>query len=226
MSVRTFVLTGSVLLSLTLPGRAQQPDSAARATTAPAPPARPLLLKMGTGLTRGFFVGGDWGLAVPVVPGAEYQWRPGWSAYADGFCGLRVLRERWAAGGPTRHRALHAFGFDAGLRYYYHQGQRRQRGRAAGPFVGNYLALQTASAWWRGRYTAAIGYEYTSVTVLWGLQRRLGAHGLLDGYAGLGLWNAEHRRGTFYSVVARPDRPLTRALQPAPELGLKLSLVW
>jgi hypothetical protein len=172
------------------------------------------MLKLGTGPTRGFLLGSG-GVIVPLVPGLEYQFSRSWSVYASGFSGIYLFGDERNSFRPDRPIGLNSIGFDAGVRHYYNQQKRQRLGRATGPFVGNYLALQTVGCWWYKRYYKAFDYEYSSVTVLWGMQRRLGRHGLLDAYAGAGLWNA--------NILADANH---RSFWPIPELGIKLSLVW
>ena len=196
------------------------PDSAARRPA--AEDQRRILFKLGTGLTRGFELGSFSGLLVPVVAGAEYSLAPGWSAYANGFTSVRVMR--WE---NSRSSSSSTFlsdpGFDAGIRWYYNQAKRQAKGKRSGPFIGNYLALHTLTQFWSYRSNSDTRYDYglSAVMLAWGLQRRLGRHGLLDVYAGAGVNN---RRSYFYDAQAGSGY-FRRKPGLEVEWGVKLSLV-
>lgn len=196
--------------------------SAAPAASEDAAPRR-TLLKIGTGLTRGFELGGFSGLSVPVVVGAEYSVAPNWSLYGNAFTGLQLLTPEfdWSR---SRSPFVRSLGVDAGVRYYYHQAKRQAKGRAAGPFVGNYVALHvpTSSQNYRSSGNSyRLTYDYTAVMGVWGLQRRLGSYGLLDAFVGAGLSNPSINRYDNQSGTFRARRELGIAT----ELGLRLSLV-
>ncbi|UOQ69747.1 hypothetical protein [Hymenobacter volaticus] len=181
-----------------------------------------LQLKLGTGLTRHFNMGGTAGLTVPVVLGAEHLLGTSWSAYLNGEAGFyfggNKLRD---ADGNHRPLGLNSTGFDAGIRRYYNQEKRHQQGRATGVFVGNYLALHSSSKWENNAFNSTrLRYQSTTLTVLWGLQRRLGGHGLLDAYVGPGFANERRERHTPNGFVPR-RHPFTFV----PQAGVKLSLV-
>ncbi|WP_324670594.1 hypothetical protein [Hymenobacter sp. GOD-10R] len=213
MSPRLVLIVGGLVFGLTVSATAQTITTVSKDSVAALVATRSVMLKLGTGLTRGFAFGSG-GLALPVVPGFELQFSRRWSLYASGFSGIYLFGEERNSFRPERPIGLNSLGYDVGVRHYYNQQKRQQHGRATGPFVGNYLALQTASCWWYKRDYRGYNYEYTSITALWGMQRRLGGHGLLDAYAGLGLWNAQ--------VLA--DATIQH-FWPVPELGLKLSFV-
>ena len=61
-----------------------------------------------------------------------------------------------------------------------------------------------------------LGYDYSSLTLQWGVQRRLGSRGLLDAYIGGGLANPRTVRYTMGTS--------RRELGLGFELGVKLSL--
>ncbi|GAB2470416.1 hypothetical protein GCM10011375_39030 [Hymenobacter qilianensis] len=211
-----------VLLALAAPAAAQvaPPDSARTAPSAAA--TRPLLLKLGTGLTRGFTWVGYGGWTVPVVLGAEGVLRPGWNLYVNGFSGFIVGGGRFYDGPAVR---LHELGGELGLRRYYNQEKRRLKGRAHGPFTGNYLGLQSTSHWYYFRSRPGggqVGYDYSTLTAVWGLQRRLGGHGLVDAYVGGGV--ANQRRGRYEPTTGQVTF-YRFPLHFMPEFGLKLSLV-
>lgn len=175
------------------------------------PVGRNLLLKLMTGLTRPYPTVYHRG-TVPLVAGLEYQLPSGWSLYAHGLSGFSV-----SVGLPNLVQ-MSVGGFETGVRHYYNQPRRQQRGRRTGAGIGNYLALQTASLWQEGSiYRSA--YEYTTCTAQWGWQRRLGGHGLFDAGLGLGVYNPDRTSG-FRSEKR------TRSLELVPEVGVKLGLVW
>lgn len=181
-----------------------------------------LQLKLGTGLTRNFSVGGTEGLTVPVVLGAEHLLGANWSVYLNGEAGFYLggnkLRD---AEGNHRPLGLNSTGFDAGIRRYYSQKKRQLQGRATGAFVGNYLALHSSSKWENNAFNSTrLRYQSTTLTALWGLQRRLGEHGLLDAYVGPGFANERRDRHTQHGYVLR-RHPFTFV----PQAGVKLSLV-
>ncbi|OUJ74681.1 hypothetical protein BXP70_07910 [Hymenobacter crusticola] len=133
-------------MSLLLPAVAQT-NTATPPDSLEAPAAkRSVMLKLGTGPTRGFLIGSG-GLIVPAVPGVEYQFSRSWSLYASGFSGIYLFGDERDIFRPDRPIGLNSLGYDAGVRHYYNQRKRRQHGRATGPFVGNYLALQTVGCW-------------------------------------------------------------------------------
>lgn len=221
------VLVAALLASTAAQAQYQpQPQAPAPTPAATEPPAaaRRTLLKVGTGLTRGFELGGFSGLSLPVVLGVEHTVAPNWTAYGNVFSGLQVLQsERFS---PGRHLPfVRSAGLDAGVRYYYHQAKRQAKGRAAGPFVGNYLALHvptTSMLLYRPSADAfRLSYDYTAVMGVWGLQRRLGRHGLIDAFVGAGLSNPRFSQYNPQTSTSQPRR------QPgiATELGIRLSLV-
>ncbi|WP_100336226.1 hypothetical protein [Hymenobacter chitinivorans] len=209
-----------VLLAL-LPGAPAAPAQTRLLpdSTQAARAARPqkLLLKLGTGLTRGYELGGFSGLSLPVALGAEVALRPGWNLSANGFGGIYLF-----GGGNSRSVGPNRLGFDAGIRRYYNLAKRQQKGRKPGPFSGNYVALQSTTHWVKTTYlTPTWQYKRTSVALVWGLQRRLGGHGLLDAYLGLGLTDELRDRHDTGSALRYERYPPTLV----PEAAVKLSLV-
>ncbi|SNC77303.1 hypothetical protein SAMN06265337_3886 [Hymenobacter gelipurpurascens] len=201
-------------------------------TTTPAPAAavqlptpapeitQKTLFKAGTGITRGFELGGYSGLSVPLVLGVERHLTPAVSVYSNAFGGLNIGRRS-----DFDRSFLRSFGADAGVRYYYNQQKRKEKGRATGPFVGNYFALQTTSSFYsnhpQNSYNEAYRYQYdnSSLSLLWGAQRRIGKHGLLDAYVGAGIENpmmSSYRNGY-------PE--YKRQLGINAEIGIKISLI-
>jgi hypothetical protein len=185
--------------------------------------ARRTLLKVGTGLTRGFDWSGSTGLALPVVLGIEHTLATNWSVYGNAFTGIQVVRpENYSSYITSAFRRL---GLDAGVRYYYHQAKRVAKGRAAGPFIGNYVALHvpTTTIWVLQSSTDAVrlGYKQTAIMGVWGMQRCLGAHGLLDAFAGAGISNPRVRTAKMpYITLQSP-----RKLEFDAEIGVRLSLI-
>ncbi|WP_197062962.1 hypothetical protein [Hymenobacter sp. APR13] len=215
------MLLATLLISVTCKAQEQAvvPSGVASEVTA----SHSTLLKFGTGLTRGFDWGGSGGLSLPLVLGAEHVVASNWSLYGNAFTGIQVLRPEHLSYSKTP--VFRGIGLDAGVRYYYHQAKRAARGRAAGQFVGNYVALHvpTTSIWVLQPNTDAvrIGYKQTAIMGIWGLQRRLGGHGLLDAFAGVGVNN--HRvRGYNEATITLQTR---RKLGFETEIGLRLSLV-
>ena len=197
---------------------AQAPDS-----TATAAPTRAggsgTLIKLGTGLTRGLVISGYGGVSVPLVLSGEHHITPAVSLYVNAFSGINLGRRYFYYDG-SRRSVLSDLGFDAGIRYYYNQEKRRQKGRATGPFVGNYLALQTTSVFNPGSFYRSYNrsYDQSTLAITWGMQRRLGKYGWFDAYAGMGI----HRRPSYnYYYSSQPSRP---DYFLAPEIGIKVSL--
>ncbi len=177
------------------------------------------LFKVGTGLIRGIQFGGYSGLQLPLSVGIEHELRPGWTVYGNAYSSFSVYRRRYL--NEFRRSLVPEMGAELGVRRYYNQEKRRQLGRSNGPFNGNYLALQAASSF-RNFYnhltsSRHLYHNHSALTALWGAQRRIGGHGLLDFYAGVGIGTA----GRFSNTSYRFNR-----VQVAPELGLKLSFVW
>jgi hypothetical protein len=186
-----------------------------------AAPTKSTLFKLGTGLTRGFQLGGYTGFSIPVVLGVEHHFSPAVSIYGDVYAGLNVLQRR--SYGYSRP-LVRETGADLGVRYYYNQEKRKLKGRATGPFVGNYLALHSGSSFYpyyrQNSYIRPtyIAYDYSTLNLLWGMQRRIGGHGLLDAYAGAGVANR-------YSFRSGDFSDYRRRLGLNIEAGIKISLV-
>ncbi len=209
------------------PALAQEAPISAAAPASDAAPvaAEPprVLFKLGTGITNGTGYGGFDGLTLPIIPGLEWQFAPGWSATANGSASWNFGPRRYTSGADRWGPSLGQLSLDASVRHYYHQDKRRQLGRRTGPYQGPYVALQVGNYFYsfrsynsyaRHRYTE---YTYSNLMLLWGTQRRLGGHGLLDAYIGGGLDNSSRN----YDGGNSYHRQLGLAL----ELGLKLSLV-
>ncbi|WP_157530414.1 hypothetical protein [Hymenobacter norwichensis] len=206
ISFVTLGTTAGLLLLATLPAAAQTPDSAATRTR-----PKGTLIKLGTGIVPpGLEVSGYRGISVPVVVSIEHYLSSQVSVYANGFSGFKLGSSRFI---EYQKAGFGYYGFDAGIRYYYNQEKRRRKGRASGPFVGNYVALQTSSVFRASSYS---DYRYSGLTAVWGMQRRLGKYGWLDAYAGAGIGRFAQKyyitdfTGTQYGIL--------------PELGIKFSL--
>ncbi|MBO3271116.1 hypothetical protein [Hymenobacter defluvii] len=200
-------------------------DNPAAATSTPSTTWLPnTLFKLGTGLTRDSGYGSYSGLLLPITLGVERQLTPKFSVYGN-------ISPMLQTGGRYRTNdrsfvQLARINTDLGARYYYNQIKREQRGRAHGPFIGNYLALQLSNDWYSYKpYYATdmrrqYGYDYSGVTVLWGMQRRIGKWGLFDGNVGLGVGN--HSKYTYNYATNTGE--IKRPLSPIAELNIRLSL--
>ncbi|QJX47014.1 DUF3575 domain-containing protein [Hymenobacter taeanensis] len=224
--MRTFYLVLALSLGASAPASVlAQTTPALPITPTQTPPSKveitkSTLFKLGTGLTRGFEWGGYSGLAVPVVLGVEHHLTPAISLYGNLFGGLNIGRRS-----DYNQSLLRTIGADAGVRYYYNQEKRKEKGRATGPFVGNYFALQTTSSFYsnhpQNSLNEAYRYQYdnTSLSLLWGAQRRVGKHGLFDAYVGAGLENPQF-------ISYRNGYPeYKRQLGIKAAIGVKISLI-
>ena len=212
---RSLLLAASLCAPLAA-AHAQAPtaEPAVPAAAKPGPVAafKPTtLLKLGTGLTRQVVYGPGTGFIVPVVLGAERQLAPEWSVYGN-LTGVSRFSKRPYYQEAASLAMLTGLGLDLGVRRYYNLAKRQAKGRASGPLVGNYLALETTTDLFR--YKARFYHESTSLVALWGLQRRLGGHGLVDAYAGLGIESLYWDSNFFGESIV-----------PMVQVGLKISLV-
>ena len=219
--MRTAFTFRSLLLAASLcapvaAAHAQAPTAelAAPASTQPEPVAEfkpTTLLKLGTGLTRQTVYGPGTSILVPVVLGAERQFSAKWSAYGN-LTGVSRFSKRPYYQEDASVAMLTGLGLDLGVRRYYNLAKRQAKGRASGPLVGNYLALETTTDFFR--YRARLYHESTSLVALWGMQRRLDGHGLVDAYAGLGI-ESLYWDSSFFG----------ESILPTVQAGLKISLV-
>ncbi|MCA8832325.1 hypothetical protein [Hymenobacter pini] len=217
--MRNTFLGAAVLSALFFPlagqsAQAQTPDSAATRAAVSQSAGSGTLLRLGTGLTRGLYTD-YWGLSAPLSLGVEHHLTPQLSVYANGFAGFRIGQRNYFEG--SRVPLIGTYGFDAGVRYYYNQVKRRQQGKEVGPFVGNYLALQTTTTF-NTVFTSP--YQCSMLMLTWGMQRRLGRYGWLDAYVGGGIGREPGRSyptptGTGYNNPRWSFRP---------EVGIKFSL--
>lgn len=222
MLSRVFLLSSLLLFGKNFTAAAQ--TSAPVESLVPVT-SRSVLFKLGTGLTRGAEFSGYAGVTVPFAIGAEYVVKPGWNVYINAVPGIN-------AGGRQNSFDRYSYVYlrtvtaDLGVRRYYNQEKRRQKGRSTGPFNGNYVALQSSSVWYNSLYyNRGLQYDYSTLTALWGIQRRLGGHGLVDAYAGGGIANEQQSyrelTGNTYSYKYKRFPPRLDL-----ELGVKLSLVF
>ncbi|UOG73942.1 hypothetical protein MTX78_17690 [Hymenobacter tibetensis] len=196
-----------VALVVHLSAVAQGSDSTA-ATAAARPAGSGTLVKLGTGLTPGLEYNSYYRrLFAPLVLGAEHHLTPAVSVFANAFGGFNTGRRLRFADG-SRSSIIGEYGFDAGGRYYYNQEKRRQKSRATGPFVGNYVGLHATAVYSNTTYYA---HRYSSLTAIWGMQRRIGKYGWFDAYAGLGIGYEPYFNSSDH-------------YDPVPEVGIKFSL--
>ena len=94
-----------------------------------------------------------------MVLGAEVVLRPGWNLYVNGFSGVNVGGGYYSDGLALHLREL---GGEVGLRRYYHQAKRQAKGRAYGPFTGNYVGLHSSSSWYYYRNQAGGSWATTT----------------------------------------------------------------
>ncbi|OUJ71654.1 hypothetical protein BXP70_21485 [Hymenobacter crusticola] len=178
------------------------------------------MLKAGLGIGRGFALDRYDGFGLPIVLGAEHRLTDKFTAYANVTSALQLVHGR-----ASRYETFIRRGVvKLGGRYYYNQAGRMQHNRPVGPFIGNYLALQASTDLvpYRGIYDARtyLLYDYSAVSALWGMQRRLGNALLCDFSAGIGLMNQLRRRFNQIDYTFSSYRPL----QLLPELNLHVSL--
>ena len=193
---------------------AAEPAVPAPAKTAPVSGYQSAtLFKLGTGLTRGLTIGGFMGTALPLVASVERSYAPAWSVYGNVTSGWRIGARTAAPERGTRAAYITELGLDLGVRHYYNQEKRQAAGRATGPFVGNYVAVQGGTSF-TPYYAPKLYHEVTALAVLWGTQHRLGGHGLLDAYVGPGL--ETRRLGMRHQGLS---------IRPHLQVGIKVSLV-
>ncbi|AHJ95804.1 hypothetical protein [Hymenobacter swuensis] len=83
--------------------------------------------------------------------------------------------------------------------------------------MGNYLALQSTSAFSHNDYRP---YQHSTLTLLWGIQRRIGKYGWFEAYVGVGIGREPgYKYYTYYGTGKQPAR-----FGLAPEIGIKFSL--
>ncbi|SNR75557.1 hypothetical protein SAMN06269173_106154 [Hymenobacter mucosus] len=206
----------ATLLAQTNSPAATPADPPSPASTAVGTP-RNTMVKLGTGLTRGFRFRTNT-LTAPIVLGVEHHITSAWSVSGNAYAGLEVIEGKYY---DSTLPLVRECGADIGARYYYNQEKRRQKGRATGPFTGNYLSAMTTATFYANANAdgAHYRYGYSTLNVVWGMQRRIGRHGLFDAYAGGGIQNDyafRYRNGHYRQG---------RVIDPNLEVGVKLSLV-
>lgn len=182
-----FLLPGLLVLAGTTCSRGQ----AAPPVTVPTETAPDrLLLKVGLNAGRAFRYTGYYGLAVrlPLSVGAEYALSSRFTLYGQVDADFSLFRNNAYLGDHTS--IIPAGGVGIGARYYYNQAGRERHNRPHGAFVGNYLALE-AHTELRQRHGLR-NDVFPSLNAVWGMQRRVGRHFLVDFNAGIGL--GPHRR--------------------------------
>ncbi|MBT9393078.1 hypothetical protein KLP40_07875 [Hymenobacter sp. NST-14] len=213
--MRVNTLAAPVVLALSLlaatPTLAQTPA----ATLPPAAPIRPLL-KLGLVVGNEHAISSYHGISVPVFVGLEQQLTPGWTLTLNGTSSWHLGRRDFSNLG-YRSPLVTQLSFDAGIRHYYHQARRQERGYRTGPYQGPYVGLQTRTIFSPiPSSNNQLRYDYSTISLLWGTQRRLGGHGLLDAYLSGGLANPR-----VYGVENTYQHRLGISL----EAGVKLSLI-
>ena len=161
---------------------------------------------------------------MPLILGIEQQLAPGWSATLNGTSLWNIGRRRSLSSSGREGLNLRQLSADVGIRHYYHQAERRAKGRRTGPYEGPYVALQLNNYFSRDLpynfNQHSFNYDYSSLSVLWGVQRQLGGRGLLDAYIGGGVANSR-----TYRYYGGPTPERSRALELGLELGVKISLM-
>jgi len=182
------------------------------------------MLKLGAGLGHGFELDGFNGFSLPLVLGAERRLSDHFSAYANLVTALHLVHGRSVYNDPLINRGI----VELGGRYYYNQAKRMQRRKPAGPFVGNYLALQASTDVVPYYQQAAINkrelhieYSYSAISALWGMQRRINNLFLFDFNTGIAVYNEKYAR---YDA-ATESFAFYREPTPLIELNVRLSLV-
>jgi hypothetical protein len=179
------LLHSLALLAIPATGFAQSIPLAAEAATGPVETApRRTLLKLGLNVARTIRWAGYDGLSarLPVAVGVEYALNPKFTLYGQLDTDFRLATRNEYG---DQHFFIPSGALGVGARYYYNQQSRAQHHRAAGPFIGNYVALELHTAMHQ-RAGEANSYE-PSLNAVWGMQRRLGHHFLFDFNAGLGV---------------------------------------
>jgi hypothetical protein len=198
---------------------------AARAQTAPAPVAPPApvaapvevaamlpttVLKLGTVLTNRSLLGFGSFVPLPLQAGVERRLNPHWALTGD-FTVLSVAGNRAGLTQEGFGLRVLRLGAEAGVRRYY----RAAAHPTTGAYGGNYVALNTRIE--ALPYGALLLAGKVGLSAQWGMQRRVGGHGLADGFVGLGAETSAAGLGS--------SQPVRRFVSPTAELGLRLSLV-
>ena len=150
----------------------------------------------------------------------------GFAGYYGISMGLRIAYERkisvpFSVFVQYRHQmhgwTSNGLGLDVALRYYYSLPSRIKRGKSANNFSANYFSLQSNNGWEAGYAFSGSGlyvqregtYYRPSVSLLYGIQRRLGKRGFVDVNLG----------GTYHVT------PLSRELRGNPfSIGMNFTI--
>lgn len=212
-SFRAFLLTASFGAAFSARAQTTPAPAPADAATPVAPAGLGIqpttVLKLGTVLTNRTLSGIGYIVPLPLQLGIERRLSPQ-LAITGSLDALGIV-------GRVRPYANDAYGFrifklgaELGVRRYYHAGAHA----STGAYGGNYVALNSrieAIPYFGQLYAGGLGLH-----VQWGMQRRLGGHGLVDAFAALGAETAAY----FWRG---PDVRLP--MSATVELGVRLSLV-
>jgi hypothetical protein len=225
MYMKLFLAFAALLAISTLPslGQTVPPEAPTRSSVTEASHYR-TLFKLGLSVHRGLETRDLRGLYAPLTIGVEHQLSSRFSAYANLMASFEALTLRKSF---ESRPLLNRGGAELGGRYYYNQTKRMQRGRAAGPYVGNYLALQVSTdlvAPYLKTNDVRMSYDFSGLTAFWGMQRRLGRLLVYDLNAGLGVFNSGNAVRYNYTTGVYASNIYNRRLELAPILRLNLSL--
>jgi hypothetical protein len=170
-------------LTTTFLGQAQTPlIGTPPRLNAEIPAPHKTVLKLGMGLGRGFDDGINSSLTIPTTFGVERLLTNKFFAYGNLTAAFRLTNRRidyYRLLLPLVPRSIIA----VGGRYYYNQEGRIRNHLAAGPFIGNYLALQVSTDLVPYRTHDAhayVAYDYSAISALWGMQRHLSRRLIYD----------------------------------------------
>lgn len=218
LRLRSLLLTAS--FGTALAAHAQTAPAAAPAATetpatagpvaAEAPGLAPTtVLKLGVVLSNRTLDGIGYVVPLPLQLGLERRFNASW-ALTGNLNALAVAgRVRPYEGGYGLRMAT--LGAEVGVRRYY----RAEAHPKTGAYGGNYLALNANMEAWP--YGGTLFPGALGLNAQWGVQRRLGGHGLADAFVSLG---AESLPLSFLS-----SQPGIHFISPTVELGVRLSLV-
>ena len=168
------------------------------------------MFKLGVVLTNRTLLGFGGVVPLPLLAGVEHRLNSNW-ALTSHFTVLSIAGTRAGLSQEGFGLRVLQLGAEAGVRRYY-------RGAAhptTGAYGGNYVALNTRLE--ALPYGALLLAGRVGVNAQWGVQRRVGGHGLADAFVSLG---AETYVGGWQST-----QPIKRFVSPTIELGLRLGLV-
>lgn len=145
----------------------------------------------------------------------------GFGSYYGLSMGLRIAYERkikvpLSVFFQYRHQMYgwtsNGIGLDAALRYYYSLPRRIRKGKSANNFSANYFSLQSDNGW-SARYRQDGQFPFysrpvregtdfgTSVSLLYGIQRRLSKRGFVDVNLG-GRWRPYREARQPFSIIS------------------------